>query len=98
MEANVAVPVRITETGVVMNAPGYIFGALVAPDGTNPPTLTLHDNASAASGTKLTPATTFLADGGAQMIFFPAVWCKAGIYATVAGDGTVEIIVYCKKK
>jgi len=100
MQANVTVPVRITETGVVMNAPGYLHGILVGTDGTNAVTLTLHDNATAGSGTKLTPAFVILGTVGAQMFNLPAVWCKAGIYATVsvAGGGTTEIIFYCKKR
>jgi hypothetical protein len=99
MSSKISVPVRLTATGVVMNAPGFLHGVLVGTDGTNTVTITLYDNASAGSGTKLTPAFTVLGTVGAQMIIFPSVWCKAGIHATiaVAGGGTTEIIFYCRK-
>lgn len=89
-----------TASGVMMAGPGRLFGVLVQPDGTNAVTMTIYDNASAASGTKLTPTMTFAGDGGLQE-WKPAIEpvdCFNGVYVevSVAGAGTVEYIAYTK--
>ena len=98
MQARVSLPVRITATGVVMNAPGYITGIFVQPDGTNDITLTLRDNAASGAGTYLCPVLVVGGTGGQKFFDLPNVWCKAGIHATVAGSGACDAVIYCKKR
>jgi hypothetical protein len=87
-----------TASGVIMAGPGRWFGTVVTPDGSNDVTVTMYDNASAGSGTKLAPSMTFAGDGGTQALQPPIepVDCINGIYvtATVAGGGTVEFVTY----
>lgn len=98
MQANVMRPVRLTETGVVMNAPGYLTGVCIQPNGVNAITVTLRDNAASGAGTYLAPVFTLAGTDGPTFISLPNVWCKAGIHVTLAGDGTKDVVVYCKKR
>ena len=100
MQARVSLPVRITATAVVMNAPGYITGIFVKPDGTNAITLTLRDNAASGAGTYLCPVLVVAGTGACLYYPLPNVWCKAGIHATVAvaGGGACDAVIYCKKR
>ena len=87
-----------TTSGIMMMGPGRFFGFLVTPDGTNNVTITFYDNATAASGVKLTTTLTFAGNGGSQTWQPPieAVDCFNGVYAavSVAGGGSVEFITY----
>jgi hypothetical protein len=87
-----------TASGVMMAGPGRFFGFLVTPDGTNDVTMTIYDNASAASGVKITSTMVFAGDGGSQTWQPPIepVDCFNGVYVEVSveGAGTVEYIAY----
>lgn len=88
-----------TADGVVIASDGYFKGFIITPDGTNDVSIVFYDNASAASGTKLTPTMTFAGSGGTQGITFPAyIICKNGIYADVTTVGTVEYTTYYRDK
>lgn len=74
--------------------PSRIMAIQVLADGTNAATLTVYDNASAASGTEVSKVIVdagltyelFYIDGGVQ--------CNNGIYASVSGTGAAYIIFY----
>ena len=77
----------ITATGVVKATPGKYYGCVVT-TALSAAAITVYDNASAASGTVIDviPASTA---AGTIHIFPAPVPCTAGIYASVAGTGTV---------
>ena len=88
-----------TSNAAVMDNAGYLKGFLITPDGSNDVTVVFYDNASAASGTQLTPSMTFAGDGGTQGIAFPAyIQCKNGIYVDITTAGTVEYTVYYRDR
>jgi hypothetical protein len=73
------------------------WGFRVGMDGSNDPTITIFDNASAGSGTEVEPSNTYdasaLGANGANMGV--GVLCENGITATVTiGAGTAEVTVY----
>lgn len=74
--------------------PCFLRALTVLTNGTNDATVTLHDNATAASGTVLAKAIVAGADFTGH-ITFPqrGVAASNGIYATLAGTGC-ECIVY----
>jgi len=63
-------------------------------DGTNPGSLVVYDNASAASGKVLAKATTRASDVQNHIIFTMPVVAENGIYASVTGTGASYIIYY----
>lgn len=63
-------------------------------DGTNPGTLTVYDNPSAASGLVLAKALTRSSDVQNHIIFTNPVYCENGIYAVPSGTGVSYIIYY----
>lgn len=79
---------------VIMAMPGRLMGCLVLADGTNAATITLYDNASAASGTVL---AKYVVDATltseAPTLPSEGIICNNGIYADVTGTGA-EFIVY----
>lgn len=89
---------KVTATGVVCASPGYLGGILIATDGANDISVTVHDNASAASGNEIVPTTPidasakgfngFMLGGGALVRF------DNGLYLTLTGDGSHEITFY----
>jgi hypothetical protein len=88
-----------TADSAIMDNAGFFKGFLITPDGANNVTITFYDNASAASGTQLTPDMIFAGDGGTQGITFPAyIQCKNGIYADITTAGTVEYTVYYRDR
>ena len=54
---------------------------------TNGSTVTLYDNASAASGTVIDAFT--LAAGTSASVLHDGIWCVNGIYVDIGGTGTV---------
>ena len=90
-----AIAKKITESGIVMAAPGLLLGVLIGMDGTNDPAVTIYDNASAASGTEVMPSTTFDASAQGLNGFMPgfAISCINGLYVDITCAGTVEVTV-----
>ena len=92
-------PTTLTATGAVtgMLVPGKskLFGFVVATDGVNNPTITMHDN-TAASGTILFPATEFDASAlGINGMMLPEpVALSNGIYVTITTAGAASVTVY----
>ena len=88
---------KATETGAVCASPGYLGGILIATDGANDITVTVHDNASAASGNEIVPSTPI--DASAKgfngfMLGGSVVRFDNGLYLTLTGDGSHEITFY----
>lgn len=87
-----------TASAIIMAREGRFFGLLVTPDGTNNITITVYDNASAASGKKLVTDLVIAGNGGSQMWGPPIepVDCANGIYVdmSVAGGGTGKYVAY----
>jgi hypothetical protein len=77
---------------------GIFYGIIVATDGTNACTVSIYDNASAASGTELIPTTvvTSSATDRVQRIpISPGVRYYNGIYVDITlGAGSVGYTVY----
>jgi hypothetical protein len=82
-----------TSTGVAVANRCDFWGLTVYTDGTNDATVTLHDNASAASGDYIMPPQVFDATVKAIHGFKNTAGehCKKGIYVTIAGAGTCYV-------
>lgn len=80
----------ITATGVVKKTPGYYWGYIVTTT-LSAAAVTLQDHASAASGTvvDVIPAST---PAGTARVFPTPVRLSAGLYATIAGTGTILLL------
>lgn len=66
-------------------------------DGTNDPTVTIYDHATAASGNEVVPTNTYDASAlGANGVMFPErVACENGIVVDVVlGGGNLEVTLY----
>lgn len=97
--AQFAEPYDVTATGVVIAGPCIFYGIETIATGTSS-TLTLHNNASAASGTVIMPA---VATGTVNVVGYQrgaignggaGVLCSNGLYATVGGTGSPTFRVY----
>ena len=88
-----------TATAAITTTSGYLHGIMLATDGTNAVTISVYDNASAASGTKLIPTqvvTTSAANRSTAISISPAVIFYNGVYVEITCSGTVAYIVYYK--
>jgi hypothetical protein len=86
-----------TATAAITTASGYFGGVILATDGTNNVTISVYDNASAASGTKLLPTTvvtTSAANRSTAIDVNPAVRFYNGIYVEITCAGTVTYHVH----
>lgn len=63
-------------------------------DGTNASTLTLYDNASAATGKVVAKVVNRTSDQQNHIIFTNPVVCENGIYASLGGTGGTYIVYY----
>ena len=63
-------------------------------DGTNASTLTVYDNASAASGKVVAKVVNRTSDQQNHIIFTNPVVCENGIYASLGGTGGNYIIYF----
>lgn len=88
---------RITSSAVVSNAPGRLHGIVAEADGTNAATITIYDNASAASGTIL---AKIIVDATLthENLILPEVGIEAnnGVYCEISGTGAAAIVYYSK--
>ena len=83
-----------TADAAIMESPGVFYGVIVMPDGSHDVTVSIYDNASAASGTKILPTLTFAGDGGAQAFAAPyPIRCRNGIYVDITTAGTVAYVI-----
>ena len=79
----------------ILARPGRLLGVIGIADGTNQATVTVYDNASAASGTVLAQVIVD-ATLTYQDMHLPGegVICNSGIYVDVTGTGANYIIYY----
>lgn len=85
-----------TTSKAIVTRPCYITCVQLLADGTNAGTLTVYDNASAASGNVVSAVKT---KAGDQQIPEPCVpdegvYCANGLYASVSGTGASYIVYY----
>jgi len=73
---------------------GTLNAVTVLTDGTNAATLTIYDNASAASGTVLYKSIVAGADLQKADVYNLAIRCVNGLYADISGTGAAYIIHY----
>ena len=86
-----------TAAAAIKASSGWFHGITVITDGTNSVTISIYDNASAASGTELIPTwivTTSSANRAQTYSVSPPVRTKNGIYVNVTTSGTVTYMVY----
>lgn len=83
----------LSASGVLSSGKNLIKGVLLVPDGTNAPTVTIYNNASAASGVVLFQATGS-ATVGTYFDFTHAVQADLGLYVQLSGTGSPKAIVY----
>jgi len=96
------IPITVdkSDTGSAIVAEPCLFGGvLIATDGTNKPTITIHDNASAASGEEVLPENEYGVSAEAlqgAMPGWPGVICD-GLYLTYTDAGSSKMTVYYRK-
>jgi len=74
-----------TSGQVISAIPCFFVGFLLGLDGTNDPTITIYDNASAGSGKEIVPGNTYDASAlGLNGVVLPfPKFCQNGVYADV---------------
>jgi hypothetical protein len=82
-----AVALTGSDQAVSANPAIYRGFTVIETGGSNPATVRIYDNASAASGTLI--GAVNLAAGGSADICVDPNWCSNGIYVDVGGTGTV---------
>ena len=88
-----------TADAAVRTSSGVFYGMWVITDGANNVTVSVYDNASAASGTKIFPTTIIpVSDTGAAttISFNPPIKYTKGVYVDITTSGTVTYKVYYK--
>jgi len=91
---------EIPSSAPVYTHEGLFHGVAVITDGTYAVTVSVYDNASAASGTELIPTwtvTTSAADRAQCFSVWPPVKFYNGIYLELTCSGTVSAMVYYEK-
>ena len=82
-----------TASAIISGVPSVVEGIIVFTDGTNDATVTLYDNASAASGTVLAKAVVAAAElMGGKLPPFTISKGVNGIYAELSGVGASYIV------
>jgi hypothetical protein len=86
-----------TASGAVATGNGVFEGIWIGTDGTNAVTVTVYDNATAASGRQFFPTwviSTSAANRAQAVSFEPGLPYGNGIYVSVTCAGTVHYVVY----
>lgn len=83
-----------TASVAIYAGPGRLRGANLFGDGTNSCTLTIYDNASAASGTVLAKLQLQAAGNVDELDGSYSIVATKGIYASLSGSGSPSFIVY----
>lgn len=89
-----------TADAAVLTSWGNFYGMILATDGTNPVTINIYDNASAASGDKLIPQTvitTSSTERATAISFNPPLRFNNGIYVDITTSGAVTYKIYHNK-
>lgn len=92
-------PKKVSDTGtgtqVALARPCVFWGFMVGTAAADP-TITVYDNASAASGMEIVPTTTYDASalGLNGAMLGAGVWCDYGITVDVTCAGAWEVTVY----
>lgn len=76
----------------IAGMPSQIFGIQVITDGTNAATLTIYDNAAAASGEVLAKISVAGADRSQSVVYEHGIVANNGIYCDVSGTGAEYIV------
>lgn len=84
---------NVTAGKVIKNSPGLLHGLVVNTDGTNAVTVTVYDNAAAASGTIVAKITVLAADRTGGLVGID-VGCDNGIFVVISGTGGTAILYY----
>ena len=85
--------VVLSASGAALGRPGELVGVVLTPAAATA-TVTIYDNASGASGTKLVSLQA--GANGASAVFAPAagIGCAQGLYASLSGAGAeVTVLV-----
>ena len=86
-----------TAAAAITTTDGLFYGIAVITDGTNAVTVSIYDNASAASGTELIPTwvvTSSATDRAQAFSIDPGAIFYNGIYVDITTSGTVIYKVY----
>lgn len=73
---------------------GILSGIMVISDSTNPATITVYDNPSAASGTILARCTATTTTGANSIAFVTPVRADTGLTVTITGTGAPTGLIY----
>jgi hypothetical protein len=85
----------LAASAVVMARPGRLSGLIVLTDGTNAATVTVYDNATAASGKVLAKLIVAGASQSASLnLPSGRVTVDQGIYCSISGTGAAAIVHY----
>ena len=89
--------VEKTAAAAITTSSGIFHGLIVSTDGTNAVTVSIYDNASAASGMELIPTTVITSSSSDRVqaiSISPAVRYHKGVYVDITTSGTVTYKVY----
>lgn len=86
--------INATAAQTVWSGVGILSGITVVTDNTNVATVTVYDNASAASGLVLAKVTATATTGANSIAFVTPVKCENGLTVSVTGTGAPQGIIY----
>jgi len=91
---------KVTSSSAVYSGACKLYGFLLGMDGVNNATVTVYNNASAASGDEVVPTNEYDASALGLQGFMAGVLpieCRNGIYVDVSGSN-VEVVVLFRPK
>jgi hypothetical protein len=83
----------LSASGIISANPGGLTGISCFTNGAAAATLTIYDNASAASGTVLAQIAVPGANLGVCQVFPTNIKASSGIYASISGSGASYIVI-----
>ena len=85
---------KLTASAKVADGPAILCGMLIGTDGSNNPTITVH-NSTDNSGTEVVPTAEYDATAIGLNGYAPGYGksCKNGIYVVITCAGTVEVSI-----
>lgn len=86
--------ISTTAATVITTGKAILSGITVITDNTNTATVTVYDNASAASGTVLAKVTATSTTGANSIAFVTPVMAENGLVISVTGTGSTGIVYY----
>ena len=96
------IPTTITASTVIHTVPCFLMKIVIGSDGTNNPTLAAYNeaNSSATASKQIMPSQTYdaVSLGINGIVYQFAEYCDTGLYVSIAGAGSVVVVVSTRTK